>query len=92
MSEQTPLSETTRAVLVKAAGMIVEDATTTLLARQLVILDRIEQHLESIATHSKRKPTIAELEALLAAEDDTPITIHSDGSVTPLSSRDQKDV
>lgn len=28
------------------------------------------------------KPTIAELEALLNSEDDTPVTIHADGSVT----------
>ena len=31
---------------------------------------------------AKKRPTIAELEAILNSEEDAPITIHSDGSIT----------
>jgi hypothetical protein len=33
------------------------------------------------------RPTVADLEALLNSEDDTPVTIHPDGSVTPVGSQ-----
>jgi len=33
-------------------------------------------------TQPKKRPTIAELEEILNSEEDTPVTIHDDGSVT----------
>lgn len=39
---------------------------------------------EAVRNAPKPRPTIAELEAILAADtDDVPITIHPDGSISP---------
>jgi hypothetical protein len=55
------------------------------LTRQLFIMKLYEQVLaERISEFPKPRPTIAELDAILNSEEDTPITVNPDGSISAL--------
>lgn len=57
----------------------------TRLTRQLLIMKLYEQVLaERISAFPKPRPTIAELEVILNSEEDTPITVNPDGSISAL--------
>jgi hypothetical protein len=58
-------------------------AEQTRLTRQLFIMKLYEQVLgERICAFPKPRPTIDELEKILHSEEDTPITINPDGSIS----------